>query len=85
MAVETAEIKKAGMPNTWIIGLVLIVLVLGGAGLYQMKQKNALQMKLDKKEGSKEGKSSNSSTSMGMGGSEEEEDSTSTSSTGSMS
>lgn len=85
MAGETAEIKKAGMPNTWIIGLVLIVLVLGGAGLYQMKQKNALQIELDKKEGNKEDKSSNSSNSMGMGNSEEGEDSTSNPSTGAMS
>lgn len=47
MAGETAEIKKGGMSNTWIIGICLIVLVLGGGGLYVLKRKNDKQAEID--------------------------------------
>lgn len=75
MAGETAKkAKKAKMPNTWIIGLVLIVLVLGGAGLYQMKQKNALQAKLDQKEGGDKSPKDNNTTSLGGGDDKDNKD-----------
>ena len=45
--------------NKWIIGLVLLVLVLGGLGVYQFKKNKDLQAKLDEKSASKEAPNTN--------------------------
>lgn len=49
MAEETAQpsvkkttAKKMGKPNKWIIGLLLLVLVLGGFTIYQLKKNKEL-------------------------------------------
>lgn len=62
--------EKASKPTsskTWIIGIIFIVLILGGAGLYQMKQKNKLQAQLDEKD-KKSTSSTNGQSLGGLGG-----------------
>jgi hypothetical protein len=51
---EASKSKKPKLKlNKWMIGLILLVLVLGGLGMYQFKKNKDLQAKLDKKEESK--------------------------------
>lgn len=42
--------KQSNPSNTWVIGVVMIILLLGGVAFYQMKLKNDLQTKLNAKE-----------------------------------
>jgi hypothetical protein len=52
---ENSKSKKPKLKmNKWIIGLILLVLVLGGLGVYQFKKNKELQTKLSKKEESKD-------------------------------
>lgn len=52
------EVSKSKKPkiklNKWMIGLILLVLVLGGLGVYQFKKNKDLKAKLEKKEESKD-------------------------------
>lgn len=50
---ERTKSKPKLKMNKWIIGLTLLVLVLGGLGVYQFKKNKDLQAKLDKKVESK--------------------------------
>lgn len=51
---DSSKTKPKLKMNKWIIGLLLLVLVLGGLGVYQFKKNKDLQAKLDKKVESKE-------------------------------
>lgn len=51
---DSSKTKPKLKMNKWIIGLTLLVLVLGGLGVYQFKKNKDLQAKLDKKNESKE-------------------------------